>query len=79
MTDSKTTWLSNTIAGAVARTGCSRTKLYEAIQRGELPIIKIGRKTLILETDLKKWLHRHRLRREVASATLAPKATTIQS
>lgn len=66
MMDSKTTRLSNTIPEVVARTGCSRTRLYEAIQRGDLPIIKIGHRTLILESDLKKWLHRHRLRREVA-------------
>lgn len=46
MTDSKTTRLSNTIPEVVARTGCSRTRLYEAIQRGDLPIIKIGHKTL---------------------------------
>ena len=68
MTDSKTTRLSNTIPEAVARTGCSRTGLYEAIQRGDLPIIKIGHKTLILETDLKKWLRGHRMRREAAVA-----------
>jgi excisionase family DNA binding protein len=66
MTDFKTTPLSNTIPEVVARTGCSRTGLYEAIRRGELPIMKIRHKTLILETDLKRWLHRHRLRREAA-------------
>ena len=66
MTDLKTTRLSNTIPEAVARTGCSRTRFYEAIQRGDLPIIKIGHRTLILETDLKKWLRRHRMRREAA-------------
>ena len=66
MTDSKTTQLSNTIPEVVARTGCSRTRVYEAIQRGDLPIIKIGHKTLILETDLKKWLRSHRMRREAA-------------
>jgi excisionase family DNA binding protein len=66
MADSKTTQLSNTIPEAVARTGCSRTRLYEAIRQGDLPIIKIGHKTLILEDDLKKWLRRHRTRREAA-------------
>jgi excisionase family DNA binding protein len=66
MTDPKINRLSNTIPEAVARTGCSRTKLYEAIQRGELAIIKLGHRTLILEADLKKWLCSHRTRGEAA-------------
>jgi excisionase family DNA binding protein len=58
--------LTHTIPQAVERSRCGRSKLYEAIRQGDLAVVKLGRKTLILEKDLQEWLHRHRLRREAA-------------
>jgi excisionase family DNA binding protein len=42
-------------ASALARVG--RTLLYKNIRSGRLPARKLGNRTLILRTDLGKWLH----------------------
>jgi excisionase family DNA binding protein len=44
------------IAQAVSLTGVGRSTLYKAIQRGELPIRKAGRRTLLLTDDLRCWI-----------------------
>jgi excisionase family DNA binding protein len=36
--------------------GIGRSSIYQAIRRGELPIRKSGRRTLILTADLQRWL-----------------------
>ena len=55
--------LTHTIPQAVERARCGRSKLYQAIRLGDLAVVKLGRKTLILEEDLIEWLLRHRLRK----------------
>jgi excisionase family DNA binding protein len=35
-----------------------RTKFYELIATGEIPIRKIGRKTLVAASDLRDWVER---------------------
>jgi excisionase family DNA binding protein len=45
-----------TIRDAAKVVGIGRTKLYEAIKKGELPYKKLGRRTLILAADLRGWL-----------------------
>jgi excisionase family DNA binding protein len=41
---------------AARAAGIGRTKLYEAIARGELPSVKIGKRRLVLAEDLRRWL-----------------------
>jgi excisionase family DNA binding protein len=45
-----------TISDAVKATGCSRTRLYEALKRGDLTARKAGRRTLISFADLEAYL-----------------------
>jgi excisionase family DNA binding protein len=43
--------------------GLGRTKVYAAIRDGELAIVKIGKRSLVLDEDLRAWLRRHRFAR----------------
>ena len=45
-----------TILDAVKATGMSRSALYEALKRGDLPARKAGRRTLIAFADLEAYL-----------------------
>jgi excisionase family DNA binding protein len=44
------------ISEACAASRCGRTTVYQAIKRGELRALKRGKSTLVLETDLRRWL-----------------------
>jgi excisionase family DNA binding protein len=48
--------LAHTISEVVNLTGVGRSVLYEQIGEGRLRIRKLGRRTLIFDTDLKAWL-----------------------
>jgi excisionase family DNA binding protein len=54
-----------TIAEVCAASRVGRTRVYEAIRAGELTARKHGRRTLVLNDDLRRWLealpaiHRH--------------------
>lgn len=40
-------------------TNLGRTKVYELIRTGELPVIRIGRALRVHEHSLEAWLHAH--------------------
>lgn len=48
--------LAFTIPEAVAASGISRSTLYTLIKAKELPIVKIGQRTLIRHADLSEFL-----------------------
>jgi excisionase family DNA binding protein len=48
--------LSHRIDRVVEITGASRTKVYEALKRGELEAVKFGRATLVLDASVRRWL-----------------------
>lgn len=45
-----------TIPDAVKATGCSRTRIYDALKRGDLAAFKAGKRTLINYSDLQAYL-----------------------
>jgi excisionase family DNA binding protein len=47
-----------TIQEATRQSGVGRSKIYEAISEGKLLARKMGRRTLILDDDLRAWLER---------------------
>jgi excisionase family DNA binding protein len=49
------------IPAAVAATDIPRSKIYTLIAAGELPVIHVGRTTLILAADLRAFLERRRV------------------
>jgi predicted DNA-binding transcriptional regulator AlpA len=55
-TEHNTSSLAYTIPGAVAATGLSRSTLYGAITKGELKARKCGKRTIILDSDMRRWL-----------------------
>ena len=44
-----------TISQTCKLTGLGRTKLYELLASGEIPVRKVGTRTLIAAEDLKEW------------------------
>jgi excisionase family DNA binding protein len=48
--------LAHTVSRALTVAGCGKTSLYAAIKAGELPAKKMGRRTLIIHSDLMTWL-----------------------
>jgi excisionase family DNA binding protein len=53
--------LAYSIPNAAARIGISRSNLYELIRTGEIPIIKVGARSLVGDQDLRAFLERHRV------------------
>ena len=42
--------------------GIGRTMMYELIKRGAIPVVRIGRRTLVHRTDLERFAEEHRRR-----------------
>jgi excisionase family DNA binding protein len=53
--------LAYSIPNAAARIGISRSCMYELIRAGEIPIIKVGARSLVGDHDLRAFLQRHRV------------------
>jgi excisionase family DNA binding protein len=60
--------LAYSIPDAAQRIGISRSGLYVLIERGEIPIAKVGNRTLVLDDDLRAYLTRHRVERNGRAA-----------
>jgi hypothetical protein len=60
--------LAHSVRDAVKASGLSRTWLYGAMQRGDLPFVQIGGRRLILDDDLRAMLMRHRVAENGAAA-----------
>ncbi len=52
----RSTPLAHTIESVARLTTCGRTQVYAAIRCGALKARKIGRRTVILDDDLRAWL-----------------------
>ena len=50
------------IRQACEATGLGRSKLYQEIAEGRLPIFKVGTRTLIAAEDLTAWLESYKCR-----------------
>ena len=48
--------IAHSIDGACEAAGVGRTSIYEAIRAGALKARKLGRRTIILDEDLRAWL-----------------------
>jgi excisionase family DNA binding protein len=59
--ESEPSALAYSIPTAAARIGISRSGLYELIRAGEIPIIKIGARSLVGDHDLRAFLERRRV------------------
>lgn len=49
--------MSYSVDEAAALIGIGRTTLYGLIKTGELPVVKIGTRTLVRRNDLEKLIH----------------------
>ena len=50
--------LAHSIDGACEEADCGRSYMYGEISAGRLPAKKMGRRTIILDEDLRDWLKR---------------------
>jgi excisionase family DNA binding protein len=48
--------IAHSIDGACEAADVGRTSIYEAIRAGDLKARKLGRRTIILDEDLRAWL-----------------------
>jgi excisionase family DNA binding protein len=49
-----------TIDGTAAFLGISRRQVYKLLERGELPHVRVGRRTRFIPADLRVYLERQR-------------------
>ena len=56
LSDSKPARLAYSVNQAVQVTGVGRSVLYQHIKNGQLPIVKVGKRTVILRATLETFL-----------------------
>ncbi len=56
MNTTKTDAVAYSVTDAASKAGVGRSTLYNAISAGELPARKLGKRTLVLRSDLEHWL-----------------------
>jgi excisionase family DNA binding protein len=49
---------------AIQRLNCSLSTLERLIRHGEIPVVRMGRKILIRESALERWIEAHEERKE---------------
>jgi hypothetical protein len=64
--------IARTIRRWMQASGLGKTKIYELINRGELPVVRIDNCTLILDEDMAACLRRHRQFRGSNGSPSAP-------
>jgi hypothetical protein len=69
---SDTSRISRTIKGQQEATGLGKTTIYELIKRGELPVVPVFNRTLILDEDMLACLRRRREFRGPNGSAAAP-------
>jgi excisionase family DNA binding protein len=52
-------YISHPIDRAARMSGISRSRIYELIAAGDLPLVKLGRRSLIRDVDLRQLIDRH--------------------
>jgi excisionase family DNA binding protein len=57
------------VEAAAILLGIGRTKMYDLIGRGEIPVVRIGRRTLIHRNDLEQFAQERRNRQADAGRT----------
>jgi excisionase family DNA binding protein len=70
--------LIHSIAEACSTSKTGRTALYEAIRSGSLRAVKRGRRTLILDDDLRRWVQSFPTITATASETQFRKAPNVR-
>ncbi len=48
--------LLNSLPDVIRRLGFGRSKVYEEIAAGNLQVVKVGRRTLVAETELRRYV-----------------------
>jgi excisionase family DNA binding protein len=49
---------------AIERLHCSMSTLEKLIRQGDLPVVRMGRKILIRESTIQRWIEAHEDRKE---------------
>ena len=57
MEQNSPTPLAYSVRDAARALGIGRTRAYEEIRAGRLPIVKVGKRTLVRRVDAERWLN----------------------
>jgi len=66
------------VADAARRAGISRSMLYEIVAAGELPLVRVRNRSLILDSDLRQFLEHRRVSQPLGAGNQRSPQTTPQ-